>query len=99
MKLEMLLCAKSRRTDGRTRRFSRSQLLWFYPAASGQTRNAREREAENAYGSINALIWPPFRLVPYSFRSGSKKASRPSKFASKLLLIFLPHSDGSLRNG
>ena len=51
----------------------RSQLLWFYPA-SGET---RAREAENAYGSINALIWPRFRFVNYSFRSGlKKKASR-----------------------
>ena len=61
----------------------RSQLLWFYPA-SGET---RAREAENAYGSINALIWPRFRFVNYSFRSGLKKKLHV-KFASKFTPYF-----------
>ena len=97
MKLEMLLlllCAK-RQTDADARN--------FYGFNPPEARRASEGgKKENAYGSINAFIWPPsLRSVPYSFSQKrlEKTFRRPSNFASKITLLILPRSDGSLRNG
>ena len=68
MKLEMLLllCAK-RQTDADARNF-----YGFNPP--GARRASEGGKKENAYGSINAFIWPPSVpcLIP-SLRSGWKK--------------------------
>ena len=98
MKLEMLLlllCAK-RQTDA-------DRTLATFMVSTRPGRDARVRgKKENAYGSINAFIWPPsLRSVPYSFSQKrlEKTFRRPSNFAPKITLLMLPRSDGSLRNG